>query len=42
MNSYTDRQITDWRRGLLTVAWADGLEINDPRLARLLCQFIPA
>jgi tellurite resistance protein len=24
MNSYTDRQITDWLRGLLTVAWADG------------------
>jgi Mo-dependent nitrogenase C-terminus len=22
--------------------WLDGLEINDPRLARLLCQFIPA
>jgi tellurite resistance protein len=24
MTSYTDRQITDWLRGLLTVAWADG------------------
>ncbi len=22
--------------------WLDGLEINDPRLARLLCKFIPA